>query len=54
MSDKARDGVHGGIRAYRKAFPFFMELVLGAFAIGSLWGIIGLLTGKPTYAFKEW
>ncbi|MFC1719264.1 DUF6785 family protein, partial [Candidatus Poribacteria bacterium] len=45
---------YGGIKAYRKAFPLFMGLVLGAFVIGSLWGIIGLLTGKPTYAFKEW
>jgi hypothetical protein len=45
---------YGGIRAYRKAFPFFMGLILGDFVIGSLWGIIGLLTGKPTYAFKDW
>ena len=45
---------YGGIRAYRKAFPFFMGLILGDFVIGSLWGVIGLLTGKPTYAFKDW
>ena len=45
---------YGGIKLYRKAFPFFMGLVLGAFVVGSLWGILGLLTGKPTYAFKEW
>ena len=54
MSDKAQNGVHGGIKSYRKAFPFFMGLVPGAFIIGSLWGILGLLTGKPTYAFREW
>ena len=45
---------HGGIRAYRKVFPFFLGLVLGAFSIGSVWGIIGLVSGKPTYAFKDW
>lgn len=45
---------YGGIKLYRKAFPLFMGLVLGEFVIGSLWGIIGLLTSKPTYAFKSW
>ena len=45
---------HGGIKAYRKAFPFFLGLVLGEFTMGSIWGIVGLVTGKPTYTFKSW
>ena len=45
---------HGGIQAYRRTFPFFLGLVLGDFTIGSVWGIIGLITGEPTYAFKQW
>jgi len=45
---------HGGIQTYRKAFPLFLGLVLGEFTIGSGWGILGLLMGKPTYAFKNW
>jgi hypothetical protein len=45
---------YGGIKAYRRAFPLFMGLVLGEFFMGSIWGIIGLLTGKHTYAFKSW
>ena len=45
---------YGGIRAYRKTFPLFMGLILGEFIMGSVWGILGLLTGKPTYAFKNW
>ncbi len=45
---------HGGIQTYRKAFPFFLGLVLGEFTLGSIWGIVGLLSGKPTYAFKNW
>lgn len=45
---------YGGIRSYRKAFPLFMGFILGDFIVGSIWGIIGLLTGKPTYAFKNW
>lgn len=45
---------YGGIRLYRKAFPLFLGLVLGEFVVGSFWGIWGLLTSKPTYAFKNW
>lgn len=45
---------YGGIRAYRRAFPLFMGLILGEFIMGSVWGILGLLTSKPTYAFKNW
>jgi len=45
---------YGGIKLYRRAFPLFLGLVLGEFVIGSLWGIIGLVTSKPTYAFKAW
>jgi len=37
MNDKVRDSVHGGIRAYRKAFPFFMGLVPGAGEEIRLW-----------------
>ena len=45
---------HGGIQTYRRTFPFFLGLVLGDFTIGSIWGIVGLTTGIPTYAFKRW
>jgi len=45
---------YGGIKAYRRAFPLFMGFVLGEFFMGSIWGIIGLATGRPTYAFKSW
>ena len=45
---------YGGIRAYRKALPLFLGLILGDFVVGSMWGIMGLLTGEPTYTFKNW
>ena len=45
---------YGGIRAYRKALPLFLGLILGDFVLGSMWGIMGLLTGEPTYTFKNW
>lgn len=44
---------YGGIRAYRKALPLFLGLVLGDFVLGSVWAVIGLLTGESTYAFQE-
>ena len=45
---------YGGIRLYRKALPLFLGLVLGDFVLGSMWGLMGLLTGEPTYTFKNW
>jgi hypothetical protein len=44
----------GGIRRYRSAVPFFIGLVLGEFVVGSLWSIVGIILGIPTYAFKNW
>ena len=45
---------YGGIRSYRKALPLFLGLIVGDFVLGSMWGIMGLLTGEPTYTFKNW
>lgn len=41
----------GGLRGYRTAIPFFLGLILGEIAIGSLWTIIGIVLGIPTYDF---
>ena len=45
---------YGGIKTYRRALPFFIGLILGEFVIGSIWSIIGIVTGMSTYAFKYW
>ncbi len=45
---------YGGIKTHRNAIPLFFGLILGDFIIGSIWGIIGLFTGKPVYHFKNW
>ena len=45
---------YGGIRAYRKSLPLFLGFILGDFVPGTMWGIMGLLTGEPTYTFKNW
>jgi hypothetical protein len=41
----------GGLRSYRAAIPFFLGLILGEITIGSLWTIIGIVLGIPTYDF---
>jgi len=45
---------YGGVKAYRKALPLFMGLILGDFIIGGLWHLIGWAIGMPTYSFKNW
>jgi len=45
---------YGGARAYRPAIPFFVGLVLGEFAVGSFWNLLGIITGKMTYHFWPW
>ncbi len=42
---------YGGLKLYRAGLPFFLGLILGECVIGSLWTIIGIALGIPTYAF---
>jgi hypothetical protein len=42
---------YGGLRLYRTALPFFLGLILGDCTMGTLWSLIGLLLGTPTYNF---
>jgi len=41
----------GGLKAYRITLPFFFGLILGELTVGSLWTIIGIVLGIPTYDF---
>lgn len=41
----------GGLQNYRRVLPFFYGLMLGEIVIGSLWTIIGIALGIPTYDF---
>jgi hypothetical protein len=45
---------HGGVKAYRKAVPLFIGMVLGEFVVGSVFSIGGLIFGTRVYAFKNW
>lgn len=40
----------GGMKGYRRAYPFFLGLVLGEFCAAGLWVIIGMATGT-SYRF---
>ena len=42
---------YGGARAYQKAIPFFVGLVMGEFVVGSIWGILGAALRMPVYHF---
>ena len=42
---------YGGPVRYRKIAPFFLGLILGEFTVGSVWTIIGIIGGIPTYGF---
>ena len=45
---------NGGIGLHRKLEPLFLGLILGEFVCGSLWTIIGIVLGIPTYGFWVW
>jgi hypothetical protein len=42
---------HGGIKAYRRAIPFFVGLVLGETVVGTFWALLGLALRIPIYSW---
>jgi hypothetical protein len=42
---------YGHAKWYRAGMPFFIGLVLGEFTAGSVWTIVGIAMGIPTYGF---
>lgn len=42
---------HGGIKAYRKAIPFFVGLVLGETLIGCFWALVGIIFRTSVYSW---
>jgi hypothetical protein len=45
---------YGGLKAHRKAYPLFFGMVLGEYAIGGLWAILGVILKTPIYNFTAW
>jgi hypothetical protein len=41
----------GGLKAYRRAIPFFLGLALGDFILGSIWSVLSAILEKPLYQF---
>ena len=41
----------GGLKAHRKAVPFFLGMILGQMTIGSIWSIIGVIIKRKIYSF---
>jgi len=41
----------GGLKAHRKAIPFFLGMILGQLTIGSIWSIIGMILERRIYSF---
>jgi len=37
---------HSGVKAYSRARPMFLGLILGEYVIGAIWIIIGLFAGR--------
>ena len=42
---------HGGVKAYRRAIPFFVGLVLGEALLGCFWPIVSLVLRSSVYSF---
>jgi len=40
---------YGGIRAYRKAMPFFIGLLLGDYLSGCAFSLVGVILDIPMY-----
>ena len=38
---------HGGLKAYQRAVPFFLGMILGQFSVSTLWNVIVALLGLP-------
>lgn len=45
---------YGGLRAHRKAFPIFFGMILGEFAIGGFWALLGTILKTQIYNFTAW
>lgn len=41
----------GGLKAYRRAVPFFLGLALGDYVLGSIWSILSVVLDRPMYQF---
>ena len=49
LADKTAGTQTRRVKTYRKILPFFMELVVGDFIVGTYWGLLSIILGTPLY-----
>jgi len=42
---------YGGFSLYRRTIPLFLGFILGEYMMGGIWSILGIILGRPMYAF---
>lgn len=42
---------YGGLSLYRRTVPLFLGFILGEYMMGGIWSILGIILGRPMYAF---
>ena len=42
---------YGGLKALRRASPFFLGLILGEYAVGSFWSALSVILHQRMYVF---
>ena len=45
---------YGGLKLHRQAIPLFLGMILGEFAVGGFWAILGIIIKTPMYNFTAW
>jgi hypothetical protein len=45
---------YGGLKLHRQATPIFFGMILGEFAVGGFWALLGIILKTPMYNFTAW
>jgi hypothetical protein len=45
---------YGGLKLHRQATPLFLGMILGEFAVGGFWALLGVIIKTPMYNFTAW
>ncbi|MBM3235747.1 hypothetical protein FJZ31_05565 [Candidatus Poribacteria bacterium] len=45
---------YGGLKLHQQATPLFLGMILGEFAVGGFWALLGVIIKTPMYNFTAW
>jgi hypothetical protein len=45
---------YGGLKLHRQVMPLFFGMILGEFAVGGFWAILGIILKTPMFNFTAW